>query len=187
MKAAAATWQCCKLSGVDFGSSTGSNNSSSNKRIQRRHQQTSAAGVGPPLLQETLRLALRSINLTDAEAAEVMKAWAASTPPEVVAEFPVAAVRANLDYLVKVVGIRRERLPAVLARAPGLLTISDRNQSAEPVRRELIDILGETETPVVLATCPGLLLQKDNVMAWLQVRFLMLWKLLYRCQAQTAR
>lgn len=119
------------------------------------------------LLQDTLRVALRGINLT---AAEVMQAWAASAPPESVAEFPVAAVCGNLDYLLKVVGIRRERLPAVLARAPGLLSITNRNTSAEPVRRALYEILGETETPVVLTSCPELLLNVGNVMAWLQVR-----------------
>ena len=134
---------------------------------QRRHQHTLAGGGETPLfLRETLNVALRGIGLT---AAEVIQAWAASTSPESVSEFPMATVRGNLDYLIRVVGIQRECLPAMLARAPGLLTATNLNASAEPVREALCGILGSTATSGVLASRPDLLLNVNNVMAWLQV------------------
>lgn len=108
----------------------------------------------------------RGIGLT---AAEVIQAWAASTSPESESEFPMATVRGNLDYLLKVVGIQKECLPAMLARTPGLLTATNLNKSGETVRRALNGILGWTATSVVLVSCPELLLNMDNVMAWLQV------------------
>ena len=123
-------------------------------------------GETPLFLRETLNVALRGIGLT---AAEVIQAWAASTSPESVSEFPMATVRGNLDYLIRVVGIQRECLPAMLARVPGLLTATNLNASAEPVRGALCGILGRAETSGVLASCPELLLNVDNVLAWLQV------------------
>lgn len=134
---------------------------------QRRQQQTLAGeGETPLFLQDTLNVALRGIGLT---AAEVIQAWAASTSSESVWEFPMATVRGNLDYLIRVVGIQRECLPAMLARAPSVLTATNLNISAEPVRGALCGILGKTATSGVLASCPELLLDVDNVMAWLQV------------------